>query len=131
MPLSKPARAVIAEIPKVDGVDYVFTVTGKVPFSNWSKDIEKIRAGAELDQPWTLHDLRRTVATGLQRLGISLQVIEAVLRSARAGPEAPGLDFLADVVVSGENISPVRRTIKFGSMGLTKLNSWHKPICDQ
>jgi hypothetical protein len=29
--------------------------------------------------PWTLHDLRRTVATGLQRLGVRLEVTEAVL----------------------------------------------------
>jgi integrase len=28
---------------------------------------------------WTLHDLRRTVATGLQRLGMRLEVTEAVL----------------------------------------------------
>ena len=96
IPLSKPALAIIQGLPRVhhtcDGAsrdaDLVFTTNGKVPFSNWSKDIEKIRAGAELDQPWTLHDLRRTVATGLQRLGISLQVIEAVLghvSGSRAG----------------------------------------------
>ncbi|MBX6743582.1 MAG: site-specific integrase [Acetobacteraceae bacterium] len=38
--------------------------------------------------PWTLHDLRRTVATGLQRLGVRLEVIEAVLNhvsGSRAG----------------------------------------------
>jgi integrase len=29
--------------------------------------------------PWSVHDLRRTVATGLQRLGIRLEVTEAVL----------------------------------------------------
>jgi hypothetical protein len=29
--------------------------------------------------PWTLHDLRRTVATGLQRLGVRLEVTEAIL----------------------------------------------------
>jgi integrase len=29
--------------------------------------------------PWTVHDLRRTVATGLQRLGVRLEVTEAVL----------------------------------------------------
>ncbi len=28
--------------------------------------------------PWVMHDLRRTVATGLQRLGIRLEVTEAV-----------------------------------------------------
>jgi integrase len=29
--------------------------------------------------PWSIHDLRRAVATGLQRLGIRLEVTEAVL----------------------------------------------------
>jgi integrase len=29
--------------------------------------------------PWTVHDLRRTLATGLQRLGVRLEVTEAVL----------------------------------------------------
>jgi integrase len=38
--------------------------------------------------PWTLHDLRRTYATNLQRLGIKLEVIEALLNhvsGTRAG----------------------------------------------
>jgi hypothetical protein len=29
--------------------------------------------------PWSIHDLRRTVATGLQRLGVRLEVTESVL----------------------------------------------------
>ena len=29
--------------------------------------------------PWRIHDLRRTVATGLQRLGVRFEVTEAVL----------------------------------------------------
>ena len=33
----------------------------------------------EPKKPWRLHDLRRTVATGLQKLGVNLQTIEAVL----------------------------------------------------
>lgn len=39
-------------------------------------------------QHWTLHDLRRTVATGLQRLGVRLEVTESVLNhisGSRAG----------------------------------------------
>ena len=38
--------------------------------------------------PWSVHDLRRTVATGLQRLGVRLEVTEAVLNhisGSRAG----------------------------------------------
>jgi integrase len=67
--------------------DFVFTTNGRTPISGWS------RAKTELDglakiEAWRIHDLRRTVATGLQRLGASLQVIEAVLGHAsgsRAG----------------------------------------------
>ena len=73
------------------------------PFSGWSKSkhaldtaIVKARteAAANLGTmpaplvPWTLHDLRRTLATGLQRLGVRLEVTEAVLNhvsGTRAG----------------------------------------------
>lgn len=30
-------------------------------------------------EPWTVHDLRRTTATGLQKIGTPLQVTEAIL----------------------------------------------------
>lgn len=51
------------------------------------------KAKAALDEAcgiegWRLHDLRRTVATGLQRLGVRLEVTEAVLNhvsGSRAG----------------------------------------------
>jgi hypothetical protein len=36
-------------------------------------------AVAEPLVPWTLHDLRRTVATGLRHLGVRLEVTDAVL----------------------------------------------------
>jgi integrase len=35
--------------------------------------------------PWSVHDLRRTVATGLQRLGVRLEVTEAVLNHISRG----------------------------------------------
>jgi hypothetical protein len=61
------------------------------PFAGWSKakqgldkaiiDARKAatRASPEPLIPWNVHDLRRTVATGLQRLGVRLEVTEAVL----------------------------------------------------
>jgi integrase len=64
------------------------------PFSGWSKskaalDMTVIDARAKAAAalgttaaplaPWKLHDLRRTVATGLQRLGVRLEVTEAIL----------------------------------------------------
>ncbi len=68
---------------------------GTVP-SGWSKLKRRLHAhmakeaakeGAELD-PWRLHDLRRTVATQLQRLGIRYEVVEHLLNhreKARTG----------------------------------------------
>ena len=51
------------------------------------------RAKARLDKAsgvtgWRIHDLRRTVATGMQRLGVGLQTVEALLghtSGSRAG----------------------------------------------
>jgi integrase len=61
--------------------------------SGFSKAMARIRSDLEkrLGEPvphWTLHDLRRTMATGLQRLGVRLEVTEAVLNhlsGARSG----------------------------------------------
>ena len=45
-------------------------------------------AGGDPIAPWRLHDLRRTLATGFQRLGVRFEVTEAVLNhvgGSRAG----------------------------------------------
>lgn len=65
-------------------VGYVLTTTGRTPVSGVSKakaalDALMIR-GSELPiEPWRLNDIRRTLATGLQRLGVRFEVTEAVL----------------------------------------------------
>lgn len=78
VPLTKAAQAVIEGIPRFAG-SYVFTTTaGKKPVSGFS------RAKKDIDQAagvtgWRNHDLRRTVATNLARLGVSPHVTEKVL----------------------------------------------------
>jgi integrase len=62
----------------------VFTTNGETPVSGWSKAKSSLDdAAAKLYgralPAWRLHDLRRTTATGMQRIGISLQVVEAIL----------------------------------------------------
>ena len=63
----------------------IFSTTGTTPFSGYSKakarldtGIKKFNDGVALDH-WTLHDLRRTLATGMQRLGVRFEVVEAIL----------------------------------------------------
>jgi integrase len=58
--------------------DLLFTTNGRTPVSGWSK--LKKRLDNETDiPPWRLHDIRRTVASGLAGIGIQLPVIERVL----------------------------------------------------
>ena len=78
IPLAQPAVEIIASLPHI-GNTYVFTTTGVTPVSGWSKVKEALDKAAGGLPDWRLHDLRRTCATGLQRLGFSLQVIEAVI----------------------------------------------------
>ncbi|WP_293942546.1 site-specific integrase [Sphingomonas sp.] len=63
----------------------VFTTNGETPVSGYSRAkarLDKLITEANDDEPlapWRLHDLRRTLATGLQRLGVRFEVTEAVL----------------------------------------------------
>jgi hypothetical protein len=97
----RAAPAVLVEVVAA----YTLALPGAVgtPFGDWSqakraldKAITDARPKAAAPSgttaaplvPWTLHDLRRTVATGLQRLGVRLEVTEAVLNhisGSRAG----------------------------------------------
>ena len=72
--------------PRIEGSVLVFPGL-RGPFNGFSK------AKADLDEAsgvkdWRLHDLRRTMATGLQRLGVRFEVTEAALNhvsGSRAG----------------------------------------------
>jgi integrase len=57
------------------------------PFNGWSKAKAALDAKSGVTD-WRLHDLRRTAATGLQRLGVRLEVTEQILNhvsGSRAG----------------------------------------------
>jgi integrase len=78
VPLSKLAMTILSDVPRFDG-PYVFSgqKENETPFSGFSK------AKARLDEAsgvtdWRLHDIRRTVATQMQALGIAPHIIEAV-----------------------------------------------------
>jgi hypothetical protein len=71
----------------------VFATSAGGGFTGYNKGKEKLdrliaEDGGEAMQPWRLHDLRRTLATGFQRLGVRFEVTEAVLNhvgGSRAG----------------------------------------------
>lgn len=106
VPLSAPARGLLEGLLPGDKTEAQSAIVERrsngalvlpgalgTSFAGWSKAkvaldkaIADGRAMAATDTgaspavvPWSVHDLRRTVATGLQRLGVRLEVTEAVL----------------------------------------------------
>lgn len=82
VPLSEPAMRILRARDRRDGRDLRFGRSG--PFSGWSKaktalDKRVAAANGMPLAPWTLHDIRRTVATRLADLGVLPHVIEAIL----------------------------------------------------
>ena len=83
VPLSDAALAVLKDAPQIVGSPFVFTTNGIVPSSAYSKNKRRLDALLPADMSaWRLHDLRRTAASGMARLGINLPVIEKVLNHA-------------------------------------------------
>ena len=78
IPLSPPALAILKELPRIGPSDFVFTINGRNPVTDLAASKERLDSLINIPA-WHTHDLRRCVATGLQRIGINLQVIEAVL----------------------------------------------------
>lgn len=80
VPLSEPAVRVLAGVQRIaSNRGLVFTTTGMTPVSGFSKIKKRLDAAVPDAPPWVLHDLRRTAASGMARLGANLPVIEKVL----------------------------------------------------
>ncbi len=80
VPLSAAVVAILESVPRIADSAFVLTTTGKAPSNGYSKGKRRLDALLPKDMPaWRLHDLRRTVASGMARLGINLPVIEKVL----------------------------------------------------
>jgi integrase len=75
VPLSRQARAILERQPRRNSTDFVFSDSGRV---DW--DRPKIALDARIGiAPYRLHDLRRSCASGMQRLGVRAEVIERAL----------------------------------------------------
>lgn len=90
VPLSDTSKDVLASVERIGSRGYLFTTSGSSPISGFTKGHARIlkrmseiaaeEAGELVEIPrWTFHDLRRTCATGMARIGIPVRVTEAVL----------------------------------------------------
>ncbi|MGC2408909.1 MAG: site-specific integrase [Methyloceanibacter sp.] len=78
IPLSQAAYGFLSSLPQRDSRELVFGA-GVGGFQGWSRSKATLDAKLNDMAPWRLHDLRRTVATGMAELGVHPHIIEAVL----------------------------------------------------
>ena len=78
VPLSAPAVSLLRSLPRFLASDWVFTTTGRGPISGFGRLKCRLHAATETAD-WRIHDLRRTVASGMARIGVEPHVIEKVL----------------------------------------------------
>lgn len=78
VPLSTFALEILNEVPRFLDCDYVFTTTRQTPVSGYSKWLRRLSAESETFD-WRYHDLRRTAATNLAKLGVAQAVTEKIL----------------------------------------------------
>jgi len=82
VPLSDPTRAILEQF-RADGRTHVFGRIDSAGFDGWGyakRTLDtQIAKDGKPSEHWTVHDLRRTVATRMAELGVQPHIIEAVL----------------------------------------------------
>jgi integrase len=83
VPLARQARVIVGTIQKPLLGPYIISTTGgERPVSGFSKAkarIDEIIARDGALEPWVVHDLRRSMATHMERLGVAPHIIEVCL----------------------------------------------------
>ena len=92
LPLSASALEILRVQPRRDGRAFVFGKNESAGFSGWSArtvDLRaRIMAAGGKPPDWRLHDLRRTMRTGLGRLGVPPHIAELAIGHAQRGIKA-------------------------------------------
>src|SRR5262249_3084744 len=86
VPLVEDTLAVLTALPRFHRGDYLFSTTfGARPVSGFSKMKKRLDQAMAVDAPFTLHDIRRTMRTGLSALPVPDLVRELVIGHTKKG----------------------------------------------
>ncbi|MGA8587057.1 MAG: integrase arm-type DNA-binding domain-containing protein [Roseiarcus sp.] len=121
IPISAQLEALLRAQPRIS--DLVFPGERRV-FSGWSKSKARFDRRSGLSD-WTLHDLRRTAATGMAELGVAPHVIEAVLNHA-SGHKAG----VAGVYNQARYANETRRALNTWGAHLAAIVEGREPACN-
>jgi integrase len=79
VPLPGMVWDLIQAQPRFASSDLVLTINGKRPITGFGRAKRRLSTKAGINADFRLHDLRRSAASGMQRLGIRAEVIERCL----------------------------------------------------
>lgn len=80
VPLSEAAIALLESLPR--HCAFVFSADRRYPVSGWTKAKKRLDRALGAER-WTIHDLRHTVATGLEKLEVPPHVIAMVMNHSK------------------------------------------------
>ena len=89
LPLLPMVLDVIKTVPHMAGRDQLFGQRGGGGFTAWSRGKAALDARSGVKEPWTTHDLRRSVATRMADLGIMPHVVEQILNHQSGHKRGP------------------------------------------
>jgi integrase len=78
--LPPQAMKIIASVPRMEDRDCLFGDRADIGFTQWQTGKRDLKDG--ITKAWRLHDIRRSVATGMAEIGIDPHIIEAVVNHA-------------------------------------------------
>lgn len=78
VPLSDEAIRILKKTPKFLHSDFVFSTTGRSSVSGFGKVKSRLDKKSDT-HGWTIHDIRRTVASGMAKLKVSPYIVEKIL----------------------------------------------------
>jgi integrase len=84
LPITPHLKAVLDTVPRIAGCPYVFTADGKTAIKKWDHVKRRIDNATGITG-WQIRDLRRTVATGIQKLGFAEDVADACIAHLKTG----------------------------------------------
>jgi len=115
LPLTEGVIKIISSIPKTNDT-LLFPARGlNKPISGYSKRKKKLTKNSDTSD-WTVHDIRRTVATGMAKLKIPPHIIEKVLNHSTGS-----LGGVAGIYNKYEYLDEMREALSLWDIHLSKV----------
>jgi integrase len=112
LPMMPMMREVIEGVPRMASRDQLFGLHSGRGFTAWAEHKPTLDERSGVSN-WTVHDIRRTVATGLANLGVLPHVVEALLNHQSGAKRG---------VAGVYNRSPYEREVR------SALAQWHDHV---